>query len=838
MLFSYLKLSFRLMMRNPFFTFINVAGLSVGFAVFFVLWQYSSYELNSDQYHKDHNRIFRLYGDFYQTTWVDQPHYLFGAFPPSFTPIAEQKFTEIESTTRIIHQQNFEEVRWVGPQTDSGSWSQLSRTAVFSIVDKTDRKHSFIEEDVAYADPNVFQFFSIPLVAGEASQVLSRADAIVISSSAARKYFGQEDPMGKLLTLNDTSRFTVTGVFKDLPLNTHLKFDMVMSTLRIANAIVSPNPFQRSTHNYFKLNAGADVKALEAKLNEEHKIHWDWKERPGAILTVILQPLREVPYVVFDNDFFAAKSKSLLLAFAWVSIVVLGMASINYLNLKLSSQAARMKELSTRKTVGAKRYDFIQQFLVESIAINGLSILVALTLIQLMRQPLEVLFQFYLPSWNELTPSTVLIFCLVMIISILVAGLQPALLSWSKTTRKMMIKPSAQSINVTAITSVTQFVTAIALIVWLFSVSGQVDFLMQDSWGLNRDRVIIVEMPRSELDFTRKIQSLKREILAMPSVEDATLSTVVAGDWNENAFSLVRPDTSGFVVPRSDGGVDERFIPFYGLKMLAGRNFLPDNPADYRAVIISRIVAQNIGWTPEQAVGKSVTVEKFSWRPFQAEAVVIGVVDEHRHSPLYTESGFSKTDIGNILTYGNYLRPGNRFAKMSVRFGGQLSDELLSRLQQKYSEVFPDEIFRWYFLDEHMNGHYQYERAARNQIILFTLIAIGIACLGLLGMISNKTVEKTKEIGIRKVLGAARHQIAQILLQATVSQIAIASVIGIPIAHLLTQQYLQQFSERIDLQWWHFVLPVIMLVLIMMATVLVVIWKAAVSNPVEALKHE
>jgi putative ABC transport system permease protein len=837
MLLSYLKLSFRLLARNPFFTAINVAGLSVGFAVFFVLWQYASYELKSERFHKDHDRIFRLYGDFYANTGIEWVHYVFGVFPPAFTKIAHEKFTEIESTTRIIHQQNFDEVRWSGPQTDSGAWNELKRNVLFSVKDNFDEKY-FQEEKVAYADPNLFEFFSIPLIEGKPAHVLNLADAIVLSQATAKKYFGLEHPIGKVITMNDTSHFTVTGVFEDLPRNTHLNFELVMSTLRIENAISKIHPFQRSTHNYFKVKPGTDVTSLGKKLNDEHKQYWDWKEWPGAILTVILQPLAEIPFTVFDNDAFTPKSKTLLKAFRLVGIIVLIMAWINYLNLKMASQLTRMKELAARRTVGARKTDFIKQFIMESLVINLTAVLIAFTIIQLVRQPLKSLFEFYLPNWSTISLSSLLVFSFTMAIWILIAGLHPAIVSWRMTAKEIMSRLAIKRKRFTQATSIIQFVIAIALTVWFFSISDQINFLIKDNWGLQRDQVIVVDLPVETSNQKVEISSLKNELLRIEGVEDVTLSTIVAGDLSENVIGFTRKDSSVFVAPKSDGGVDERFVPFYGLKILAGRNFLLDNPADHHAVILSRLAAQSAGWKPEQALGQTVLVEKYSWRPFQTEAVVIGVVEDHRHTPMYRESVFTKANMGNILTYQDYLRESNKPAKLSVRLIERWGSKTIPKMEKLFGQLFPGDLFHWYFLDEHMNVHYKSEASARNQITLFTLIAIGIACLGLLGMISNKVIEKTKEIGIRKVLGAQLHQIAQILLSTTFRQIIIATIIGIPVAYYLTQQYLQKFSERIELQWWHFALPVLILVLIMLGTVAAVVLKAAKSNPVEALKYE
>ena len=391
----------------------------------------------------------------------------------------------------------------------------------------------------------------------------------------------------------------------------------------------------------------------------------------------------------------------------------------------------------------------------------------------------------------------------------------------------------------TTITSILQFVIAITLMVWLGMVYTQVNFVLTNSWGIDRDGVIVVDLPVDNTMVGRQehVEEFKNELRHLAGVEDVTVSTTVSGDVIRNRIGFFRLDLNdAHAVPKSDGGVDERFIPFYKLKILAGRNFSTDNPADRKAVIISREAAQSVGWEPEEAIGKVVWVEKYSWRPFGSEAEVIGVIEDHRYSPLYLQTTIANANRGTILTYSNYVFKNNLPEKMSIRVNG--SGDVIEKIKSKFEEIYPENFFHWYFLDAHMNAHYQRDRIARNQITLFTSIAIGIACLGLLGVIANKAVSKTKEIGIRKVLGAQLHQIGQILLYPTLKQVIVAVVIGTPLAYFLTEFYLQNFSERVAIQFWHFAIPILLLILIMLSSVAWVVLRAARRNPVQALKYE
>jgi putative ABC transport system permease protein len=844
MLLNYVKLSIRLLVRSPFFTLINISGLSVGFAVFFILWQHSTYELKSDQFHKDYDRIYRAYCDFYFGEGNNWDHYIFSTIPPVLAKLVKEKKKEVESLTRLIHQRNFEAIRWAGPQTDTAGWSGFSTELILSYIDEREERLSIKQTRAAFADPNFFEFFTLPLILGQPDQVLNRADAIVLSESIASTYFGTQNPIGKTLILNDDRSFTVTGVFKDLRDNTHLAFDLLFSTLQIANAMEGIYPFQETAVSYFKLNPNADIKEIEKAMTNVSGLHWDRDFQvgfPGSTGEYHLQPLKDAAFQIFDNDSYSPKSKLKLQVFLLVGIVVLVMAWINYLNLQLNAQASRMKELATRKAAGAKITDFINQFLVESVVVNALAVLVAITLIQLLKSPLEILFQLSVPDWNEFNNETLIILLAAIVIGILIAALHPAISMWRLSIRSMLSfgKAFSDGRAFTKITSVLQFIIAIVLIVWFGTVFSQVNFVLNSSWGLDRDRVVVIELPVNDTIIGRNVhvEELKNELLSTVGVEDVTFSRTVVGGLFRNRLQFWRKDQSHVsAVPKSDGGVDERFIPFYKLHILAGRNFIGDNPADRKSVILSREAARSMGWNPEEAIGKAIGLEKYSWTELSSDAEVIGVIEDHRYSPLYLQSSMSGVNRGNILTYGNYLRPKNQPQKMSIRLNG--SSDTVEAIKEKFEAVFPGKLFHWYFLDNHVNAHYQEERIARNQILLFTSLAIGIACLGLLGAISNKVVSKTKEIGIRKVLGARLHQIAEILLSPTLKQVGIATLIGTPLAYALTESYLQKFSERIVLQGWHFTLPILLLILIMVLSVASVVWKAARKNPVVALKYE
>ncbi len=822
MLLNYLKLALRLLVRNPFFTFINVAGLAVGFASFMVLWNYSQHELKSDQFHKDYERIYRLYvlGKFADGDAIA------GAINPEIIRRAATDFKEIEEYTRIVKQDNFFE----------GSLPHRSQLFLSS-TNKENQRSSFMETRIAYADPNFFDFFSFPLLAGNSRSVLSESNSVVVSKSMARKYFGAHEPLGEVLYINDTIPLQVTGVFEDLPSNTHLVFDVVISTLTIEKYLRLPDS-RAFTHGYFKLQRNIPVVALDSMVNA-----YVQKNFTGTLDRIFgpakyeahLQPLKELAFNRHGLDRYVPKSRYLLSVLGLVSISVLLMAWVNYMNMTLSANQKRMKELAARKAVGANSIDFIRQFIIEAMLLNGVAILVAITLIQLIRTPAQVYFGFYVVSWGDISLTGKLLISCATLAGITITGMYPAIATLNVSPgvlfgEKRLAKSSS---GFSHLLTSFQYGAAMALIIWAFSVYLQITHVLNFNIGIKKDQVVVIDLPFHQDSLLRsQVKHFESLLSSSSSIMDYAFSHDMIGA-SDSKF-LKRNDRSEAFMMESYT-VDARYIPFYGIKLIAGRNFLSNHRADENTVILSRKAIRTLGFkNPEGALGAQILVpQDLAGHSDYAPSTVIGVFEDYFAVPLFT--------IYQGYTSGMSLFPSSFDAsprQASVRiFPGQLKDAM-SQLQGEYVAAFPHAIFNPNFLTDQISRAYDEEKIVSNQIILFTLIAIGIACLGLLGMMSHKVVEKTKEIGIRKILGARLSNIAYIILKSTVNQIFIAVMIALPVAYYLVRQYLQKYTEQITLQWWQFALPVVILILIMLATVATVVWKSAKSNPVEALKHE
>jgi putative ABC transport system permease protein len=834
MLLNYLKLSLRLMARNPFFTAINIFGLGIGFATFFALWDYSVNELKADQFHKDADRIARI-GWYWRYTddgknW-DQ---VTVGFSKSDLPVrAAEDFDEVEDFTRIHTQPFFGVMSGLVPHERKINMATVGRK----------EERIFKEDHIVYADKNLFTFFSIPLIHGKADEVLADAGSIVLSESQARKYFDKDNPTGELLKLNDTITLKVTGVFQDLPHNTHLTFNMVISNqayLRKWASVINGAVF-----NYLKLKEGISYKEFEGKLNGRKKDYF------AALLNLIantevdifLQPLPEIIFSPnYPGDEFSFRSYSLLITFAIVSVVILGMAWINYVNLWIARNKKREKELATRKINGARGKDFVMQFLTESVLINFLATILALTLLQFVRVPLSTLFNIPVKELWQADGWSLLVFVVAILFSIGLTGLYPAWIARSNNPLSLFRtshKPSGSLFSSSLI--ILQYTSAITLIVWSSVVYLELNHVLNKEIGLDRENVMIVEIPSTK-EGQYKLDELVNRLSGNASIHQTAYSILAPGELNGPGFNtrILGSETQiGF----EWNGVNENYLPLYGLKMLAGRNFVTNDRSD--VAIITDVAAARYGFTnPEDVVGiklEALTNEQAgSWIPLE----VIGVVEDFHSIPFFdistvtTDQSNEYQSRGKMFTYKNTNVEFFPLEKLSVKLNPGSLRETVAAVEAAYKISYPGTAFTWFFLEDNLNKAYFNEKITRNRIVLFVVLAMIIACLGFQGMITHKVTSQIKEIGIRKILGAGTGHIGKVILQPSSIQFGISIMIGVPVAWYLGELYLQKFSERIVLQWWHYAIPVLILLFIMFCTVAALVWKAAKSNPVEALKYE
>ncbi len=816
MLLNYLKLSLRLLARNPFFTLINVVGLCVGFVAFFILWRHATSELKMDQYHKDYERIGRITGDWRWNEEGQLGHLTWSGIMAFQFNMIVSDFPEIEEHVQFISPDDmFMQYRGEGGQNIA-----------------------YKEANVICSEPNLFEFFTIPLIYGDKSNVLNKANSVVLSQSAAIRYFGNTNPVDQLLTVDDTSTLVVTGVFEDLPHTTHLMFDMVTSNVGKERQWNDRVIFW--SRNYIKVRDPEGFERLKRAIDANNKRYWE------AILNIypqgkgdmFIQPLQEIAYDKRPSDSFQGRSKFSLLVLAFVSVLILVMAWINYVNLTVSRISKRLKEIATRKVSGALSKDFFSQFVVDSLVMIILANAAGITLIQIIRTPVRQFFQIDVPEFQAVPLGTWCVMLLSMVSGVLITALYPALMSIGYNPRKLFTlhsRPSSKRLLPSLFTTF-QYTAAFTLILWGFIMYSQLSFILRKDLGIDKANVVVFDAPTTP-GKTRQ-GDIRAFISEVSKSHDATFSNTV---FSENAagFKVKRFGQEVFKVFPFTGGVDETFIPFFGIRLLAGRNFKPGEPAD--RVIISRRAAERLGYGKfDEALGDRIQLLAgiTESQTESAEMEIVGIIEDYPLQSLLA-SDTQDADGGGVgLTAKNELFTSLSTERISIRLDPGMMEEQISGIEEEYKGIFPGSPVHWYFLDDSMNKSYNQEKISINQVVLFTCMAVGISCLGLLGMISNRIEESRREIGIRKVLGAAIQQICAVLLGATLRQVITAVALGMPIAYYLGQLYLERYTERVELQWWHFVLPVTILFGIMFSTIAVVLFKATRTNPAEALKYE
>jgi putative ABC transport system permease protein len=819
MILNYFKLAFRLLLRSPFVSALNILGLAVGFACFFILWNYTQSLLASDQYHLDADRIVRLGTEWKWTddgkNWGQQ---LWGASSPAATRRIIEDFPEVEDIVRIQHQVHF------GKETVGyGSQIILSRAKQDGTI------YRFREKKGAFADANVFAFFTIPLALGDPRYVLEKANSIVLSQSTSKRFFGESNPIGHFLILNSSQTLTVTGVFHDLPHSSHLEFDFVISNRSYSNTW---DRVVNLTNCYLKVAQGTDIKELERKINKKVPQYFaeTLQALPHVRIASFLQPLNEVLFSdELSHNNFQAKSKTMLVVFSYVAIAILLMAWANYINLTLARISGRIKEVSIRKISGAKGKDFAIQFVVEAIVVNGIGILLALTMIQLLRRPAEIVLNIRLVDLSSLSILSFSLLNAILLLGVLVTAVYPALVSSSYNPISLFTKSTGVSKRwIPSLLTTCQYVSAVVLIFFGIIVQQQLQFVLNKDVGFNSENVLTVEAPvlkskQSEADFLSYLKEVENE------------KQVLRSSHSSGFMNLSMQVPLGTYINIDGYGVNENYLTLFEIALIAGRNFVPDDRSD--VIILSRYAAQRLNFTDANtAIGHHlrVGVNDTDWKDFE----IIGVTENFRFNPFYRSANTEdETGRGVGFIYGSKAF-GFPPETVIIKLGSADDQQTISNLEKKFTKIFEGNVFTAGFVQGYISNSYIKESVLRNQLYFFTALAVMIACMGVIGMMSHRVVQKTKEIGIRKVLGAGYIDIILVLLKNTLVQIFFAVLIGFPLALHLSMQYLAHFTDRIQMQWWYFAFPVTVLSMAMIGAILWVLLKAVCSNPVKALKYE
>jgi putative ABC transport system permease protein len=819
MLQNYLKIAFRNLWKYKGFSIINIAGLAIGMAACLLILQYVSFKLSYDQFNNNAKDIYRVVNDRYQDGKLIQH----GTITYSAISVAMQNdFPEVINHTRVEPQ---------GP----------------TIIIYNNKK---IGDQNGFAVENSFlKMFSYPLVAGNPETALQAPRSVIITTTLAKKLFGirdgnYESVLGTaILGQSDPVPFKITGISKDVPENSHIYFDFLTSYNTL---YTGENSWKAAEYDftdsdfwhYVQLKAGTNYKLLNAKLAAFSQKHFQGNKISGSVEKFYLQPLSKAHlYSDFEYEIGITGSGTVVWGLLIIALFIITIAWVNYINLATARSVERAREVGIRKVVGGVKKQLISQFLTESILVNMMGIALAFLLVFLLQNSFNNLLQYKLSLSYLFTKglngySILIGLALIIVIGIFVSGFYPAfVLSSFKpiSVLKGKLSSSRKGIAFRKALVIGQFSITIALMIGSMVVLRQLSYMNNKELGFNMDQMLIIRPPvltQWDSTFISRVNSFKEELKQISQVKGAATSWSVPGGDIGRSFNVRQADsatTNKFTTRHT--GVDYDFMNVYGIKLLAGRNFTKaDHHPDFSKLqntIINRSAAKLLGFpSPEAAVGKSIISGSKKWD-------VIGVVEDYHQKSLR----YPLEPIRFMPAYSTY-------SEISVKLIPSDLSKTIAAIKQKYDAFFPGNLFDYSFLDENFNRQYQNEKLFSKAFGIFAALAIFVACLGLFGLAMFSTVQRTKEIGVRKVLGASISNILVLLSSDFLKLVLIASIIAFPLAWWIMSKWLQDFSYRITMRWWMFLIAGIAALLVAVITVSFQALKAAVANPVKSLRTE
>jgi len=798
---NYLKIAYRNIKKHKGYSLINVAGLAIGMACCILILFFVFDELSYDKFHENHDRIYRVTRKWLNEDGVVNLH--LGHVAPSIGPLLENDFPEILHTVRMI---------------------RIERLLV------GDNSIFFEEPSFFFAEEDVFKVFTFDMTAGDPETALQDPFTIVITEEMAEKFFGAEDPIGKSLTIQvppQKADMKVTGVIRSLPHNSHFHADF-LGSFKTYEAVVGEQEMQSWVSNnyatYLLMSENYDINRLKSQLDPFIDRHMSQGMSEKTKLQ--LQPLTDIHLRShLDSEIEANSDIMYVYVFSIIAFFVLLIACFNFMNLATARSAGRAKEVGLRKVVGAQRAQLIRQFLSESIITAVISLLIALVIVFLV-----------LPKFNQFVGrdlslnimENISLFFSLFLITIFVgfiSGIYPAVfLSAFKAVRvlKGNLDRGKKGLSFRTVLVVFQFATSIILIICVGVVSGQLNYMRTRNLGFDEEHVVV--LPSSPA-IGERLEAFKSRLLRNPNILSVSAAKrVPSGRLLDSAEARVLSgETSQPITFRiAQLRVDYDYIPTFKMEMAAGRNFSREMGTDAdQAFILNETAARRIGWkSPEEAVGKGFG---YGLRKGQ----IIGVVKDFHFESLHQEISpivmfISSTDLSQI----------------SIRISSQNIPQTMALLKDTWAELRPDYPFSYYFIDENFDQLYRSEENLQRIFSYFAFLSVVIGCLGLFGLASYSAERRTKEIGIRKVLGASATGLVGLLSKEFTKWVLLANVIAWPMAYLVMSRWLQNFAYRSGIGLGTFLLAGGLAWMIAFLTVCYQVIKASLADPVKALKYE
>lgn len=798
MLINYLKIAFRNIVRYKSFSLVNILGLTIGLTTVLAITLYVADELSYDRFHENAPRIHRAVIN----ATFDGHSEKWGGAPNLLAPTAAKEIPEVEKATRYFHH-NFGDLAFINNGTE-----RFSETQLF------------------FADPDLFSVFTIPFVKGNPVTALNRPKTIVLSESSVKKYFGDVDPIGKTLTVDNSLELEVTGVYQDFPPNSFLQANLIASFS--SNWFGQPKNESwgnASFDSFFLLNAGSSKEAVDAKIEAMLAKHI---EKDNRWFTISLQPLLDVRLYSGDlNATFDRRSYGDLKqvkVLGALALIILLIAAVNYMNLTTAQSQRRNKEVGINKTLGATHRQLSLKFYFEASVFVLISMVLSVMVITVLLPLFNIVSGKSIAADFFLQPLFWAGFCLVWVVLTFLSGFYPAwyLSAFSPKSALQKTSASGGAATIRKGLVVVQFAASTMLIICSVVFYQQMRFMRDKKLGYNPDQVVAVMTTGAKAGDV--IAKVKADFESLSEVVSVARSQTYPGTGT-SMRNIVREGDTGDGASLLTARATHEILKTLDIKLLAG-NTLPEtkDAADTTAqVVVNQSVCDYLGVTPEQAVGKRVQIQGFD-----GLSEIVGVMEDFHYASLHQK-------IGNFCFHNsNRTEPYNY---LLVKVNATNLTTAIQQLENVYRKSI-DTSFEYTFLDQHMAKLYTNEANMASVVLLFTGLAVLVACLGLYALSAFTAEQRTKEIGIRKVMGATVPQLINMLSKDFLILVALAWLVGMPAGYYLMQQWLSGFAYRMELTIFIFISAGLISLAIAWLTVSIESFKAASANPVKSLRSE
>ncbi len=791
--YNYFKVAGRNLVRQKGHTAINIIGLSVGFAFSLLIFLYVAHEVSYNNFHEKSDRIYLL-----PMTWhfngTDMPT---GANCSVGGPFMKQVFPEVEDYVRI----------------------SISSVSFYK------NQEAVKETNVFYADSSFFNVFTFPLITGDARTALVNPFSIVLTRVTAEKYFGPtwetQDLVGKTMTGTNNKTYLITGIAEDVPTNSHVNFNAIISFSTLAVSKRQPNWDNSEFYTYLLLNKHADAGSMIKQIPD--KMEATFGKETKDVVGLDLIPLRDV---YLNNIKYSVPNTSNIMyvrIFSFAAILVLLIATVNYINMATARSMERALEVGVRKVMGAQRVQLFYQFLSESFIVTLFSVVLAIGIAGLALPFFNKFAGKTLALDNLITLQNIVIVMGMALVISLLSGIYPALFVSGYMPVKVLkgkLKDSVQGIRLRKTLVVGQFMVSILLIICTLMVSSQISFIRSKSLGFDKDQLISLSL--DSLARTR-LSAFKNTMLTNTNVEGVAATYQLPTNITHQTALSLRNETNEERKLMTALSVDADFPKTIGLNVIAGSGFTAnvEKTSDTWEVILNQSAVDFYGWTAEDAIGKQMRI-------WQVEGTVKGVVEDFHFSSLHNP-------IAPLVIFSG--KSAVNYSNMIIKVSGT-PEEIKSQLEASWKTTNPDSPFILTFLDEHYEALYKKDTQLKGIINIFACLAIFISILGLFGLASYSILQRTRELGVRKVLGASVGNLIRLVSGSFIQLVLIAFLLAVPLSWYLMQQWLSGFAYRISFSWWIVIGSGISTVILALLTVLYHALEVARVSPSETLRSQ